>query len=65
MILYDKFYFLCIVKKKIKKKFLRKNLGPWGKMTSEKKCLCHQKIFCTNVFIKRRCTPVTSFKAKA
>ena len=31
MILYDKFYFLCIVKKKFKKKFLRKNLGPGKK----------------------------------
>ena len=36
MISFDKFYFLCIVKKKVKKKFLRKNLGPWGKMTSRK-----------------------------
>ena len=38
---YDKFYFLYIFKKKVKKKFLRKNLGPWGKMTSYKKCGCH------------------------
>ena len=34
MVFYDKFYFLWYCKKKIKKKFLRKNLGPWGKMTS-------------------------------
>ena len=28
------FTFYDIVKKKEKKKVLRKNLGPWGKMTS-------------------------------
>ena len=28
------FSFYVIVKKKKKKKVLRKNLGPWGKMTS-------------------------------
>ena len=39
------FSFYVIVKKKKKKKVLRKNLGPWGKMTSLKKCWCHHIFF--------------------
>ena len=64
MILYDKFYFLSIVKKKLKKVFEEK-FGTLGKNDVIEKMLMSSNFFCSNVFIKRWCTPVTSFKAKA
>ena len=66
MIFYDKFYFLYIVKKKIKKKVFEEKFGTLGKNDVIEKMLMSSYFFCyTNVFIKRWCTPVTSFKAKA
>ena len=65
MIFYENFYFLCIVKKKIKKKVFEEKFGTLGQNDVIEKMLMSSYIFCTNVFIKRWCTSVTSFKAKA
>ena len=64
MIFYDKLDFLCIVKKKEKKKVFEEKLGTLGENDVIEKMLM-SSFFCTNVFTKRRCTPVTSFKTKA
>ena len=62
MIFYDKFYFLYIVKKK---NVFEEKFGTLGKNDVIEKMLMSSYFFCTNVFTKRWCTPVTSFKAKA
>ena len=56
MILFDKFYFLRIVKKKIRKKVFEEKFGTLGKNDVIEKMLMSSKCWCT---------PVTSFKAKA
>ena len=62
MILYGEFYFSCIVKKNVFEEKSGKNIGENSRHRKSADVII---FFCTNVFTKRRCTPVTSFKAKA
>ena len=59
------FSFYVIVKKKKKRKGFEEKFGTLGKNDVIEKMLMSSYFFCTNVFTKCWCTPVTSFKAEA